>query len=126
MGPWLLRQGVLHRGVGDGGRRPARAWFGIRVRHVWRLAHKCSVRDGRAEHHQMEGNAMSAPPPPTGSLQLARLWERRDHEGRLFLSGTLNGLRLLLVPNEGQDDETDAGYLLLVATNRTARKPKRE
>ena len=91
-----------------------------------RLAHLILAWGGRAERDQMEGTAMNAPPPPVGSLQLARLWERRDREGRLFLSGTLNGLRLLLVPNEGQDDETDAGYLLLVATNRAGRKPKKE
>lgn len=69
---------------------------------------------------------MSAPPPPSDGLQLARMWERRDHDGRLFMSGSLNGLRLLLVPNEHQDDQTDATHLLLIASNRAPRKTRRE
>ena len=69
---------------------------------------------------------MSAPPPPTGSLQLGRMWTRHDADGRLFMSGTLNGLRLLLVPNQGRDDATDADYLLLVAENQSGRKPRKD
>ena len=89
-----------------------------------RLAHVQAWRPGRSQHQPVAVAAVSAPAAPTGSLQLARLWERRDHEGRLFLSGTLNGLRLLMLPNQGKDSETDADYLLIVAENRKPRKAK--
>ena len=54
------------------------------------------------------------------------MWKRQDDAGNVFMSGTMNGLRLLLVPNGGQDDGTDADYLLLVAQNQGVRKPRKE
>ena len=69
---------------------------------------------------------MSAPPVSAVTLQLARLWERRDHNGVLFMSGKLGGLRVLIVPNQGRDDETDAEYLLILGNSMPDRKPKKE
>lgn len=69
---------------------------------------------------------VSAPPPPRGGVRLCRLWERRDHTGQLFMSGTLGGARVLILPNQDRADDSDAEFVLVLAENAKDRKPKKE
>lgn len=66
---------------------------------------------------------MSAPKIPAGGLQLCRLWQRHDAAGTLFLSGTMGGVRVLVVPNPDRADATDAEYVIVLAPSYPSRKP---
>lgn len=69
---------------------------------------------------------MSAPPPSKVQLTVCRLWERRNRAGELFMSGTMGGVRVLIVPNQNRADDTDAEFVMVLAEGRPDRKPRKE
>lgn len=54
-------------------------------------------------------------------ITIAGLWERKTKDGRTYLGGKLGTARLLLLPNQYKQKDTDPDYLLLVAD-----KPKQQ
>ena len=62
----------------------------------------------------MSDDAETSPP---SAFPAARLWERRGREGQLFLSGTMAGVRVLIVRNANAADADDAQWVMLFGPN---------
>jgi len=54
-------------------------------------------------------------------IPIAGLWKRQTKDGKTYLGGKLGGARLLLLPNQYKQKDTDPDYVLLVAE-----KPKQD